>query len=150
MRSKDHADAAYIPYTPGTDPASYQLTPPGFASPILTQWRYVTPFALKNAGQFLNPAPPPITSTEFTSAFDEVKAIGAANSTVRTAAQTEIAHFWDEPAFYQWNQIAQAVAIDKGATLRRTPACLPWSTRPRPTPRSPSSTPSTPTITSGR
>jgi membrane-associated phospholipid phosphatase len=117
LRANDHADAPYIPYTPGTGPAAYQLTPPSFGPPILTQWPFVTPFGMTSGSQFRAPPPPALTSAEFTAAYDEVKSIGAANSTTRTALQTEIAHFWDMPAFAQWNEITQNVASSQPTTL---------------------------------
>jgi membrane-associated phospholipid phosphatase len=117
LRADDHADAPYIPYTPGTGPAAYQLTPPSYGPPILTQWPFVTPFGMTSGSQFRAPPPPALTSAEFTAAYDEVKSIGAADSTTRTALQTEIAHFWDMPAFAQWNEITQNVASSQPTTL---------------------------------
>jgi membrane-associated phospholipid phosphatase len=117
LRADDGSDAPYIPYTFGTGPAAYQATPPSYGPPILTQWVNVTPFALESGDQFRAPPPPSLTSAEFTDAFNEVKDIGSVNSTSRTALQTEIAHFWDEPAFAQWNEITQNVAVVQNTSL---------------------------------
>src|SRR4029079_1626098 len=40
------------------------------------------------------PAPPALTSAQYAAAFNEVKSLGAKNSTTRTAEQTEIGVFW--------------------------------------------------------
>ncbi len=47
LRSNDGSAAAPIPFTPGTNPGDYQLTPPAFAQPVFTHWPFVTPFALR-------------------------------------------------------------------------------------------------------
>jgi hypothetical protein len=61
-----------------------------FAFPWLGQ---METFALDHASQFRPPPPPPLTSPTYTQEFNEVKAIGSANSTSRTPAQTETALF---------------------------------------------------------
>ena len=37
-RAGDGSDAAPLPFTPGTNPGDYQLTPPAFAQPQFTHW----------------------------------------------------------------------------------------------------------------
>jgi membrane-associated phospholipid phosphatase len=121
MRRHDGADRE-TPYTPGTDPGDWQPTPPGFLDAVLPQWPDVTPFTMTSGSQFRAPAPPALTSAEYAAAFDEVKALGAADSAVRTAEQTEIALFWVNgpgtatPAGH-WNEVAQTVAEAEGNTL---------------------------------
>jgi hypothetical protein len=52
---------------------------------------------MRNASQFLPDEPPPdLRSEEWAEDFNEVKTLGAINSTVRTPAQTEIGLFWTE------------------------------------------------------
>ena len=104
-----------VPYTPGTEPDDWQPTPPAFAPPVTPQLATTDPFALLSPDQFRAAPPPSITSDAFTQAFDEAKAIGAVNSTTRTAEQTEIAKYWVGPAGTvlppgQWNRIARTVA----------------------------------------
>ncbi len=117
LRSDDGSGAAPIPFTPGTNPGDYQLTPPAFAQPVFTHWRFVTPFTLRSADEF-RPAPPPaLTSPAYTAAFTEVRDLGAINSTIRTADQTQIGRFWSAPIQNYWNEIAQTVALAHGTTL---------------------------------
>jgi hypothetical protein len=78
------------PYRPITTPGVYVVTtfPLGVA---LSQQR---PWFLKSAAQ-LRPEPPPDLHSEIWARdFNEVKTVGAANSTVRTPEQTDIARFW--------------------------------------------------------
>jgi hypothetical protein len=54
----------------------------------------VQPFIIADRLRSLSAPPPALTSTTYTTDFDEVKAIGSATSTVRTAEQTSIAQRW--------------------------------------------------------
>ena len=117
LRSDDGSAAAPIPFVPGTNPGDYQLTPPAFVQPVFTHWPFVEPFALRSANQF-RPAPPPaVTSPTYTASFDEVKSLGLASSTTRTADQTQIGRFWGAPIQNYWNEIAQTAALAHGTTL---------------------------------
>jgi hypothetical protein len=104
------------------EPGVWRPTPPGLRSPLLPQWRYVTPFGGPLPGDLLPPAPPALTSREYTVDFHEVKLLGSLHSRQRTAEQTLIAHFWNDgdgtvtPAGH-WNRIAQEVSRQRGLTL---------------------------------
>jgi hypothetical protein len=117
LRSNDGSAASPIPFTPGSNPGDYQLTPPAFAQPVFTHWPFVAPFALRRANQFRPGPPPALTSATYTSAFDEVRSLGEIGSTTRTADQTQIARFWGAPIQNYWNEIAQTVALQHGTTL---------------------------------
>jgi membrane-associated phospholipid phosphatase len=119
---RDDGFDAVVPYTPGTEPDDWQPTPPAFAPPVTPQLATTDPFAIRSPDQFRAEPPPSITSDAFTQAFDEVKAVGAINSTTRTAEQTEIARYWVGPAGTvlppgQWNRIARTVATAEGNSM---------------------------------
>jgi hypothetical protein len=82
------------PYTPGTDPGDWRPTPPANAAFLLPGWGGLKPFAMTRGDQFRPAAPPSLTSAEYTAAYDEVKQLGGATGSTRTADQTEIAQFW--------------------------------------------------------
>ena len=89
---------------------------------LAPQWPDVTPFAMTSGSQFRPAAPPALDSAEYAAAFNEVKDLGRADSTTRTAEQTQIALFWNDGAgtsfaFGHWNKIAQAVAAEQGLGL---------------------------------
>lgn len=112
-RSDDGADAESL-YTPGDQPGDWNPTEPDFADPLLPQWRYVTPFAIKSAEAFRPEPPPSLDSAEYAAGVDEVMKIGGVDSTVRTTEQDEIAIFWaDIPGTFtppgHWNRIAADV-----------------------------------------
>ncbi len=119
-RRGDGSDAQPIPFTPGTSPGDYQLTPPSFGAPVFTHWRFVRPFALRRASQFRPGPPPALTSAKYAAAFDEVKALGAATGSTRTADQTEIGLFWNPPIWATWNRIAETAALGHHGSLSET------------------------------
>jgi hypothetical protein len=116
-RAHDGADAPPVPFTPGTQPGDYQLTPPAFAQPAFTQWAGVRPFVLRRAGQFRPEAPPALTSPRYAAAIAEVKALGAATGSTRTDDQTQIGLFWNPPIWATWNRIAETAALGHGGGL---------------------------------
>jgi hypothetical protein len=119
-RGTDGANITPPPYVPGTAPGDYQLTPPNFAPADFTQWPHVTPFALKRADEFRPAAPPALTSTAYTEAFNEVKSLGFINSTNRTAEQTQIGKFWNGNIQDFWNEIAQTAALQHHLDLEHS------------------------------
>ena len=121
-----------VPYVPGTGPGVWQPTPrpnpnpppaelPGLPA-AAPQWATVTPFCIPSDSAFRPPQQPDLNSVEYTAAFNEVKSLGARDSTPRTAEQTEIARFWaGGPSTFTsggyWNQIAQEVSAAQGKSL---------------------------------
>src|SRR3954471_19991404 len=77
----DDGSTDVVTYVPGTGPDDWQPTPPGFAPAALPQWATVEPFGITSPDQFRADPPPSLDSPEFTAAFNQMKAIGAANST---------------------------------------------------------------------
>ena len=103
---------------------SWVPTPPGFAAWLLPQWGTVVPFAMAESAAFRPPGPPALDSARWANDFNDVKALGAAQGSTRTADQTEIALFWADGAGTEtppghWNHIAQDVAAARGNTLEQ-------------------------------
>jgi hypothetical protein len=57
-------------------------------------------------------------------AFNEIKSVGAANSTTRSPDQTAIATFWTANVIRQYNGLARSVATQKGLGVPRTARLL--------------------------
>jgi hypothetical protein len=103
------------PYTVGTAPGDWQLTPPQFLqpplAPLFRQFATMTPFGLSSPSQFLPPGPPPPGSARYAQDLAEAQALGSATSTVRTAEQTQTAIFWqDDTPAAMWNRVADQLA----------------------------------------
>jgi membrane-associated phospholipid phosphatase len=120
IRATDGSNIIAPPFVPGGHPGDYQLTPPNFPTPVFTTWGQVSPFVLNRGNQFRPGPPPSLTSHAYARALNEVKRLGSATSTVRTARQTEIGTFWNAPIQNFWNQIAQTVAIAHHSNLPTT------------------------------
>jgi hypothetical protein len=67
----------------------------------------VKPFLLQSSSQFRTSTPPALNSPEYAREFNEVKSIGSATSTTRTADQTYIARWWQTPPLKNWNDVAR-------------------------------------------
>ena len=119
-RATDGLAVTPPPYVAAGVPGRYAPTPPAFAPPAFRQFATMTPFAIASPAQFLPAPPPPLTSAQYARDFNEVKALGSADSTIRTPEQTETALFWqsDTPAAI-WNRIADDLAEQHGAPLLR-------------------------------
>ncbi len=78
------------PYRPLTAPGVYVPT----TFPLGVAVAQHKPWFLKSATQFRPGPPPALSSEQWARDYNEIKAVGAANSTVRTPEQTAIAQFW--------------------------------------------------------
>jgi len=122
VRDRDGWNAA-ADFRAGTAPGQWRPTPPDFQSSLDPQWATLVPFAMTKPNQFRPPGPPSPGSAAFKAATAEVALIGDAKSPVRTASQTEIAHYWSDaigtyaPAGH-WNAIAASLLAHQGPGAR--------------------------------
>jgi hypothetical protein len=100
-------------------PGVWRLTPP-FAAPQTPWVGDVRPFVLQSLDQFLPDPPPSLQSDEWVEAFNEIKAYGAANSSVRSNEQTAIARFWSANVVRQYNRVGRDIAAARGLSLLDT------------------------------
>jgi hypothetical protein len=105
---------------------------PGFpvpASPGPGQWRpnpvndpnawvrNVRPFTLPDSDYFQTSGPPALTSARYTVEFNEVKALGRATGSSRTAAQTSLAYWTAAHPVPMLYAAMRQVAVSKGLTI---------------------------------
>jgi hypothetical protein len=110
--------ATFPTLTPG--PGVWRLTPSAYAAPQTPWAAKVQPFILKDAAQFLPGPPPSLSSSDWATAFDELKTYGSATSTVRTADETAIARFWSANVVRQYNRLARDVTDARGLDLAQS------------------------------
>jgi hypothetical protein len=118
----DDGSNAIVPPPGGSGPGVWVPTPPAFLPYLLPQWGFVVPFAMSSSSQFRPPGPPSLDTQQYAADYEEVKELGAAVGSTRTAEQTEIASFWADGAGTEtppghWNSIAQIIADTRGNTL---------------------------------
>ena len=99
----------------GTMPGQWRPVLPMFVNDPSGWIRNVTPFLIKDASQFRSHGPFPLTSRRYAADFAEVKAIGSATSTTRTADQTSAARYWAENPPATWTRIARMLSLRAGA-----------------------------------
>lgn len=95
----------------------YQTTPPWNGFVAQPGFRAAKPFVLEYPHQFRPAPPPPLRSKAYASAFREVKVYGAADSTRRTAGQTDYAIWWMEFAEGSVNRLARRLTVERRMPL---------------------------------
>lgn len=124
-RAADGSDSPPPAYVLPELPGLWQPTPPGFQPPQFPQFGAVEPFALLTATQYLPAPPPTLISGEYTKDFEEVKQLGSAASTQRSAEQTLLARLF-APSGYRtqhwvvWNNLARDMAKKRRWSLVET------------------------------
>ena len=116
--SSNPAPAYVLPALPGL----WQPTPPAFQSATLPQVGDIEPFALLTPTQYLPRRPPTLTSEQYAADLNEVKALGSATNSARSAEQTLLARLF-APSGYRtqhwavWNNVARDVSQRKSWSL---------------------------------
>jgi hypothetical protein len=100
-------------YRPVTSPGVYVAT----SIPVFSTIGGLRPWSMTSGSQF-RPAPPPaLNSQTWTRDLNEIRELGALNSTKRTAEQTDIGRFWFFTGPATYNPIARQVAESKKLDL---------------------------------
>jgi hypothetical protein len=98
------------PWVPNSAPGHWQPLLDAAGQPILdpTPWvGLVKPFLMTSSSQFRTAGPNALSSAAWATEFNEVKMLGAANSSVRTTEQTYIARWWQSTPVLSWNAVAR-------------------------------------------
>jgi hypothetical protein len=117
-RANDGRGGAYRFPAPATstDPwpmGQWRPVLPAFGNDPAAWVKDVKPFLIRDAARYAGPPPYSVTSKGYAREFEEVKSIGALNSSTRTADQTDQARFWAEGPL-PWTRAARQLAIDRG------------------------------------
>jgi hypothetical protein len=114
-RVADGAEDVYLDtsYPEGTEPGKFRFVEgaPFAAAP---RWGEVTPFVMRSGSQFRSPRPHNVIGVPYAEDFNEIKSLGALDSTTRTADQEAAARAWFESSPLRWNRIARTVALGAG------------------------------------
>ena len=118
---------ANVPYTYPTSPVPgvWIPTPPAFVPPVTPWVGQMVPFTMQSASQFrpVN-GPPDLGSRQWAQEYNEVKLLGAVNSSVRTAAQTEMALFWTANPVATYFGAFDQLVIDRHLNLSKSARLL--------------------------
>ncbi len=106
---------AKVQYTPPVGPGFWLPTPPAFGPPVTPWLGQMVPFTMSGPAQFFpDEGPDALDSQQWIDDYNQVKTVGAINSTVRTPQQTEIGLFWTEHTGQQYARAFRNLAIQKG------------------------------------
>jgi hypothetical protein len=97
-------------YAAGSGPGVWTPTPPAFAAPQGPFLQFVTPFGYDDPARFRPKAPPALDSRTYTIDYNEIKDLGRATETSRTAAQSATALFWSPSATALWTANIRSLA----------------------------------------
>jgi hypothetical protein len=112
---------ANIPYTPPVGPGFYLPTPPAFGAPLTPWLGQMAPFTMSDPAQFFpDEGPDELDSQRWIEDYNQVRTLGAINSTVRTPQQTEIGLFWTEHTGQQYARAFRNLASQRGLSTSDT------------------------------
>jgi hypothetical protein len=107
--------ALEVEHPDGVLPGEWRRTSSG--EPLAPGWGEVRPWAMTTCGQFDQGGPPPLSGHEYAEAYEEVRQLGEAGSTLRTAEQSAIATFWEPHVPAKWAGLARTVAREQELSL---------------------------------
>ena len=70
----------------------------------------VDPFVMTSSSQFRTAGPVALSSSTWAKDFNEVKSLGSATSTARSATQTYIAKWWQSTPVLSWNEVTRTLS----------------------------------------
>jgi hypothetical protein len=88
--------------------------------PVDAKLGNVMPFTYSDPSRFRPDGPNALTSEDYTEDFIETRDYGRSNSTFRTPEQTDVAYFWSEHTYVQWNRNLIGLAVNRGLNIRDT------------------------------
>jgi len=106
-----------VPYPGSLVTGEWRPTPPAFAQGFGITLGQAVPFIIPTTSTFRPAGPPPLHSVEYANDVNEVKRVGEAVTTERTADQTQSARFWAGTAPTFWNRTAVAAAEQRDTSL---------------------------------
>jgi hypothetical protein len=101
---------ANITYTPGSGPGAWIPTPPAYAAPAVPWLGQMRPFTMKAAADFLPDGPTALNSEDWKRDYNLTRLYGGTDSTIRSAAQTEIGVFYTENPAQQYARMFNTLA----------------------------------------
>jgi hypothetical protein len=115
-------DGAAVPetYRPHAEPGAYVPT----IIPATPQWAQRKPWLMASADQFRPGPPPSLKGDLWARDYNETKALGARNSTLRTPEQTDVARFWEATAPGIYFGVVRSIAATPGRELTQNARLL--------------------------
>jgi len=112
-------DGRFGPYRFPVGSAAGEWRPvlPAFVNDPNAWLKDVRPFLVRSGTQFRSKGPQALTSKKYAKEFNEVKSLGSATSTTRTADQTLAARYWAENPPNTWSRIVRTLSAQQNVSL---------------------------------
>ena len=101
----------------GSGPGAWRPVLPAFVNDPNAWLKDVKPFLIDDPADFRSSGPLELTSRQYAREFDEVKSVGAANSSERTEDQTHAARYWAENPPATWSRVFRTMSAQEGLSL---------------------------------
>ena len=97
------------------------MNAPASGRGLFFHWQFVKPFGVESSSQFRAEPPPKITGGKYAKDLNEVAAVGAINSTLRSSHEADVARFYGgQPPHRGWNLVARQLASERTDDITRT------------------------------
>lgn len=107
-------------YRPLTQAGAYVPT----TLPAVPQWPQRAPWLMREAAQFRPGPPPALSSQTWVRDYNEIKGLGGKTGSRRTAAQTDMARFWEATMPIIYYGVVRSVADQDGRDVTRNARLL--------------------------
>jgi len=119
LRTGDGWERPFPPLDLPSLPGYWKPTPPANSVAQFTNYPGARGFIVESGRHFMIEGPPALTSELYARDFNQVKAWGAVNSTVRSAEQTQISNYWAGVGTttnlnFVWNNLTGDLARSRG------------------------------------
>jgi hypothetical protein len=118
-RENDGSEPPAFHLPSSTRPGEWQLTadcPP--AGGVFLHWRNLKPFVIRRADQFRSDPPPALTSSRYARDYQDVKTVGARDSTARPPDRANVVRIYAALGdAILWNPIARQLATARRSSL---------------------------------
>ncbi len=104
-------------FAAGSGPGVWKPVLPAFVNDPNAWLKDVKPFLIRSPSQFRSKGPLALTSRKYAREFDEVKSLGSATSTARTADQTLAARYWAENPPGTWSRIFRTLSAQEDLSV---------------------------------
>jgi hypothetical protein len=115
-RTDDGRFGAYR-FPVGSGAGAWRPVLPAFVNDPNAWLKDVRPFLIESGTQFQSDGPLSLTSRKYARELDEVKSLGSATSTDRTADQALAARYWAENPPQTWSRIFRTLSAQQGVSL---------------------------------
>jgi hypothetical protein len=115
-RTDDGRFGAYR-FPVGSAAGQWQPVLPAFVNDPFAWLKDVKPFLVRSGSQFRSDGPLELTSRRYARELEEVKSLGSATSTTRTADQTHAARYWAENPPATWSRVFRTLSAQQALSL---------------------------------